>query len=251
MGIFDCKVAVVTGGAQGIGAAIAKRFFSKGAMVAILDINGKLAQEMAEQLSLETESGSNRVIGLKCNVADVEDVQDTFDKIIGKFGTVDILINNAGITRDTIFHKMTIQQWDDVMAVNGRGLFNCTQKAYLIMKGKKAGKIVNISSTNASGGVGQANYSFTKAGIIGFTKSLAMEAGRNNINVNCVRPGVIDTPMQRTMPQDLFDQEIEKTAFKRLGQPEEVADLVCYLCSDEASWITGEEILVCGGRNYR
>ena len=251
MNVFENKVAVVTGGAQGIGEAIARGFFSRGAQVAILDINKNLTSKMVEQLMQETPSAGKRVLGLKCNVTDSEDVHQAFNKIVSEFGTVDILVNNAGITRDAIFHKMTPQQWDDVIAVNGRGLFNCTHEAYLIMKAKKYGKIVNLSSTNASGGGGQTNYSFTKAGIIGFTKSLAMEAGRNNINVNCVRPGVIDTPMQRSMPEDLFDLEIEKTTFKRLGQPKEVADLVCYLCSEEASWITGEEILVCGGRNYR
>ncbi|TGE37657.1 glucose 1-dehydrogenase [Desulfosporosinus fructosivorans] len=247
MAKFSEKIAVVTGGAKGIGEAIVRKFYNEGAKIVILDVNA----EGAEKLAKELDPSGDKVIGLGCNIVDRPEVKATFAKIIAKFGTVDILVNNAGITKDAIFHKMTEQQWDDVIAVNGKGLFNCTQEAWTIMRGKKYGKVCNLSSTNSSGEAGQANYAFTKAGIIAFTKSLAREGGRYNINVNCVRPGVIDTEMMRAVPTSVLEDLTSKTAFKRMGMPSEVADAVAYLCSEEASWVTGEELLVAGGFMYR
>ncbi|MDR0434815.1 MAG: glucose 1-dehydrogenase [Gracilibacteraceae bacterium] len=247
MARFSGRTAVVTGGAQGIGAAIARKFYAEGARLAVMDINAGGAQALAAELDA---TGQN-AIGLGCNVAERSEVTAAFGAIAAKFGTVDILVNNAGITRDAIFHKMTEKQWDDVIAVNGKGLFNCTQEAWLIMKAQKYGRICNISSTNASGEAGQANYAFTKAGAVAFTKSLAKEGGRHNIRVNCVRPGMIDTDMMRAVPADLLRDMVERTALRRFGLTAEVADAVAYLCSDEASWVTGEELLVCGGFMYR
>ncbi len=244
---FQGKIAVVTGGAKGIGEAIVRKFFAEGANIAILDVDAEGAEELAKQL----DPSGDKVIGVGCNIVNRPEVKETFQKIAAKFGSVDILVNNAGITKDAIFHKMTEKQWDDVIAVNGKGLFNCTQEAWTIMKEKKYGKVCNISSTNSSGEAGQANYAFTKAGIIAFTKSLAKEGGRYNINVNCVRPGVIDTEMMRAVPANVLEDVTNKTAFKRLGKPSEVADAVAYLCSEEASWVTGEELLVAGGFMYR
>ncbi|MGI5886162.1 MAG: 3-oxoacyl-ACP reductase FabG [Syntrophomonadaceae bacterium] len=240
---FDNKVAIVTGGAKGIGKAIVEKFFNEGAKVVIMDIDEGAAKQFAKDLDPKEE----RTLGVGCDVAKRSEVKEAFEKILEKFGTVDILVNNAGITRDAIFHRMTEQQWDDLMNVNGKGLFNCTQEAWAIMREKKYGKICNISSTSASGEVGQANYAFTKAGIIGFTKSLAKEGGRYNINVNCVRPGVIDTEMLRAVPEQVLQGFIDSTVFKRLGQTSEIADVVAFLCSDESSWVTGEELLVAGG----
>jgi 3-oxoacyl-[acyl-carrier protein] reductase len=240
---FDNKVAIVTGGAKGIGKAIVEKFFNEGAKVVIMDIDEGAAIEFAKDLDPKEE----RTLGVGCDVAKRSEVKEAFQKILEKFGTVDILVNNAGITRDAIFHRMTEQQWDDVMNVNGKGLFNCTQEAWVIMREKKYGKICNISSTSADGEVGQANYAFSKAGIIGYTKSLAKEGGRYNINVNCVRPGVIDTEMLRAVPEQVLQGFIDSTVFKRLGQTSEIADVVAFLCSDESSWVTGEELLVAGG----
>lgn len=247
MSRFEGRIAVITGGAKGIGESIVRKFYAEGAKIAIMDVNAVGAQ----QLAMELDPSGDKVIGLGCNIVQRPEVKTAFEAIVAKFGTVDILVNNAGITRDAIFHKMTEKQWDDVIAVNGKGLFNCTQEAWLIMKAKKYGKICNLSSTNASGEAGQANYAFTKAGIIAVTKSLAKEGGRHNINVNCVRPGVIDTEMMRTVPENVLEDLVDKTAFKRLGKPSEVADVVAYLCSEEASWVTGEELLVAGGFMYR
>ena len=247
MSKFEGRIAVITGGAKGIGESIVRKFYVEGAKIAIMDVDA----EGAQQLALELDPSGDKIIGLGCNIVQRPEVKATFEAIVAKFGTVDILVNNAGITRDAIFHKMTEKQWDDVIAVNGKGLFNCTQEAWLIMKAKKYGKICNLSSTNASGEAGQANYAFTKAGIIAVTKSLAKEGGRHNINVNCVRPGVIDTEMMRAVPENVLEDLVDKTAFKRLGKPSEVADVVAYLCSEEASWVTGEELLVAGGFMYR
>ncbi|KJR48484.1 3-oxoacyl-[acyl-carrier protein] reductase [Desulfosporosinus sp. I2] len=247
MSRFDGRIAVITGGAKGIGESIVRKFYAEGAKIAIMDVNTVGAQ----QLAMELDPSGDKAIGLGCNIVNRSEVKAVFEAIVAKFGTVDILVNNAGITQDAIFHKMTEKQWDDVIAVNGKGLFNCTQEAWMIMKAQKYGKICNLSSTNASGEAGQANYAFTKAGIIAVTKSLAREGGRHNISVNCVRPGVIDTEMMRTVPENVLEDLVDKTAFKRLGKPSEVADVVAYLCSEEASWVTGEELLVAGGFMYR
>ncbi|MEL7564828.1 MAG: glucose 1-dehydrogenase [Dehalobacterium sp.] len=247
MARFNGRIAVITGGAKGIGESIVRKFYAEGAKIAIIDVDAAGAQ----QLAMELDPCGDKVIGLGCNIVNRPEVKAAFEGIAAKFGTVDILVNNAGITRDAIFHKMTEKQWDDVIAVNGKGLFNCTQEAWLIMKEKKYGKICNLSSTNSSGEAGQANYSFTKAGIIAVTKSLAKEGGRYNINVNCVRPGVIDTEMMRAVPENVLEDLVNKTAFKRMGNPSEVADAIAYLCSEEASWVTGEELLVAGGYMYR
>lgn len=247
MARFDGRIAVITGGAKGIGESIVRKFYAEGAKIGIIDVDAAGAQ----QLAMELDPSEDKVMGLGCNIVNRPEVKAAFEGIVAKFGTVDILVNNAGITRDAIFHKMTEKQWDDVIAVNGKGLFNCTQEAWLIMKEKKYGKICNLSSTNSSGEAGQANYSFTKAGIIAVTKSLAKEGGRYHINVNCVRPGVIDTEMMRAVPENVLEDLVSKTAFKRMGSPSEVADAIAYLCSEEASWVTGEELLVAGGYMYR
>ena len=247
MARFSGRVAVVTGGAKGIGEAIVRKFHAEGARVAILDLNASGARELAS--ALDPKGGT--AMGIGCDIVRRPDVRAAFADIMARFGTVDILVNNAGITQDAIFHKMTEKQWDDVVAVNGKGLFNCTQEAWLIMKERKYGKICNISSTNASGEAGQANYAFTKAGVIAFTKSLAREGGRHNIHVNCVRPGVIDTEMMRAVPGDVLGELMGRTAFNRMGTTAEAADAVAYLCSEEASWVTGEELLVAGGFMYR
>lgn len=243
---FEDKIVVVTGGARGIGEATVRKFFAEGAKVAIIDTDEAAMAKLAQEI----DPSGTRTICIHCNVTNRSEVKQAFSAIVEKFGTVDILVNNAGITRDAIFHKMTEEQWDQVIMVNGKGMFNCSQEAWLIMKAKKYGKICNVSSTNSVGEVGQANYAFSKAGIEAVTKTLAREGGRHNINVNCVRPGVIDTDMMSVLPQDILDREINQTTFKRMGKPSEVANVIAFLCSEEASWVTGVELLVAGGYMY-
>ena len=243
---LENKVAVITGGGQGIGRAIVEKFIAEGARVAILDWNLAQAEKVAAACAKDGE-----VMSWQCNVAKRSEVTECFSSILDRFGTVDYLINNAGITRDALFHKMTEEEWDEVQAVNGKGLFNCTQAAYLIMKEKQYGKIVSISSTSASGNVGQANYAFSKAGVDAFTKTLAREGGRYNIHVNSIRVGLCNTEMLQAVPAPILKTYENMSAFKRLGNPSEIADLACFLCSEESTWITGEEILCTGGVMYR
>jgi 3-oxoacyl-[acyl-carrier protein] reductase len=243
------RIAIVTGGAKGIGEAIVRKLAAAGATVIIFDIETITAQNVADEINkIEAREA---VTVIECDIVKRSQAEQAVAAVIEKYGRIDILVNNAGIISDAIFHKMTEEQWDKVMLVNGKGLFNCTQEVYKHMKDRQYGKILNISSNNSSGAVGQANYSFTKAGILAFTKTLAMEAGRSNINVNAIRPGFIDSEMLRSIPEKAYKAYEEGTAFKRVGQPSEVANLAAFLCSDEASWITGEEIICAGGLSYR
>lgn len=238
------KTAVVTGAAQGIGAAIVKRLLEDGAdSVVALDIN----QEQLEQAAKELDPAGERIIPLKCNIADRKEVNEVFSKIYERLGKVDILVNNAGITRDAMFHKMTQDQWDAAIAVNLTSVFNCCQAVVAGMRKQGYGKLVNLSSTSAWGNVGQVNYSASKAGIIGLTKSLAKELGNKNITVNAIAPGLIDTEMTRNMPEPVRSTAIMLCPAARAGDPSEVASVVAFLSSDDSSYINGECIKVCGG----
>lgn len=238
------KTAVVTGAAQGIGAAIVKRLLEDGAdSVVALDIN----QEQLEQAAKELDPAGERIIPLKCNIADRKEVNEVFSKIYERLGKVDILVNNAGITRDAMFHKMTQDQWDAAIAVNLTSVFNCCQAVVAGMRKQGYGKLVNLSSTSAWGNVGQVNYSASKAGIIGLTKSLAKELGNKNITVNAIAPGLIDTEMTRNMPEPVRSTAIMLCPAARAGDPAEVASVVAFLSSDDSSYINGECIKVCGG----
>jgi len=238
------KVAVVTGAAQGIGAAIVKRLLEDGAATVVtLDIN----QKQLEQAANELDATGKRVIPMKCNIADKNEVTDVFSKIYEIVGRVDILVNNAGITRDVMFHKMTQEQWDAIISVNLTSVFYCCQAVVAQMRNQEYGKIINLSSTSAWGNVGQVNYSASKAGMIGFTKSLAKELGNKNITVNAIAPGLIDTEMTRVIPETLKSMAIMLCPAGRVGNPSEVASVVSFLASDDSSFVNGECIKVCGG----
>ncbi|MDO0824991.1 3-oxoacyl-ACP reductase FabG [Desulfosporosinus nitroreducens] len=238
------KVAVVTGAAQGIGAAIVERLLEDGASsVVALDIN----QEQLEQTVKELDTGGKKVIPMKCNIADRNEVNEVFSKIYETLGKVDILVNNAGITRDAMFHKMTEDQWDAVISVNLTSVYNCCQAVVAKMRKQEYGKIVNLSSTSAWGNAGQVNYSASKAGMIGLTKSLAKELGNKNITVNAIAPGLIDTEMTRVMPEPMKSMAIMLCPAARAGNPSEVASVVSFLASDDSSFVNGECIKVCGG----
>ena len=231
------KIAVVTGGAQGIGEEISKAFAKAGAKVIAVDM-GDLKYE-AENVEL-----------YKLNITNVDGCKKFYDDIIEKYGKVDILVNNAGITRDSMTRKMTDEQWNQVMDVNLKGVFNLVRYVGPQMEKNGGGSIINISSVvGVFGNIGQANYSATKAGLIGLTKTWAKEFARTGgpVRVNAIAPGYVMTDILKTVPQDLLDKFASMTMLKRLGQPEEIAKVALFLASDDASFITGQTIQADGG----
>lgn len=238
------KVALITGSTRGIGRNTAERFLQEGAEVVIASRNKALIDETLDAFK---EYGDN-VYGIKVDVTNAESVKSMFDETINVFGTIDILVNNAGITSDAQLHKMTEEQWDEVISVNLKGVFNCSKQVALLMRDKGYGKIINISSVvGLYGNFGQLNYAATKSGIIGMTKTMAKELGRKNINVNAVCPGFIMTDMTAKMPKDILTMMKDKSPLKRLGNPIDVANACLFLASDEANFITGAVLSVDGG----
>ena len=245
MGKLTGRYAIVTGSGKGIGKAIVQRFLEDDvAGVALFDMDEELVKATAKEL----DPTGQRAIAVRCNVANMEDVTAAVQTVTEKFGRVDILINNAGITRDAMFHKMTSEQAHMVMDVNFFGTFNCCHAVIKGMRDRCYGKIVNISSVSTFGSVGQTNYSASKSAIEGFTRTLAMESGLKNITVNCVSPGMIDTDILKTIPEEVLQAKINSTAAKRLGQPSELAAAVAFLACDDSSWVTGHTMMVCGGQ---
>src|SRR5438309_5590298 len=250
MGRLEGRVAFVTGAGRGIGAATALRMGEEGARVALADLDTEGCEQVAAELS---KIGSEGLV-LSCNVADSALVQDAVDKTAGHFGRLDILVNNAGVLRDNLLFKMSEEDWDTVMNVHLKGAFLCSRAAQKYMVQRKYGRIVSLSSTAALGNRGQANYSSVKAGLQGFTRTLAIELGPFGITVNAVAPGFIDTEMTRATSRRMGfdpDQRIAEAAkmipVRRVGQPRDVANVICFLCSDEASYVSGQVIYVAGG----
>ena len=241
---FLKKIAVVTGAAQGIGAAIAKRFCEENIeKVYLLDMNFKKTDMVAKKI----DSSGNHAVALACNVADRKEVNEVFNEILQLSGRVDILVNNAGITRDSMFHKMDDNQWDEVINVNLTGMYNCCKVVVDGMRRQKYGKIVNLASVSAFGNIGQTNYGASKGGVIGFTKCLAKELARNNCTVNAIAPSYINTEMLQAVPEKVMQKFIDAIPMNRLGTPEELAAVAAFLSSDDASFVTGECIVVSGG----
>ena len=238
------KVAVVTGAAQGIGKIIALFLAEKRASLVLCDINLEAAEETAKEI--EGEGGN--CLALKSDVSSFQDTEKIVKQAVEYFGSVDILVNNAGITKDNVLLRMKEEQRDQVMAVNLKGTFNFTKAAIKVMLRKKSGKIINIASiTGLMGNAGQANYSASKAGVIGFTKAVAREYADRGITVNAVAPGFIATAMTDAIPEREREELIKQIPMKRLGTPEDVAHAVSFLASEEASYITGHVIGVNGG----
>lgn len=241
---FKDKVVVITGGNRGIGLAITNRFVSEGARVAIIGTRPESVDPVVNEL---TENGSD-VKGYALNVADREAVESTFKQINDDFGTIDILVNNAGITRDTLLMRMKEEDWDSVLDINLKGAFNCLKAVTRPMMKTRKGRIINISSVvGQTGNAGQANYSASKSGLFGLTKSAAKELASRNITVNAVAPGYIATEMTDAISDEARQAFLNNIPLARTGQGEEVAACVAFLASDDAAYITGQTVNVDGG----
>jgi 3-oxoacyl-[acyl-carrier protein] reductase len=237
------KVALITGGANGIGLATTERFAKEGAKIILWDVSDQ-GNEIADRLKME----GHEIIFKKVSVTNQEEVQTAVAEAQTDFGRIDILINNAGITRDRTLLKMTMQEWDDVISVNLTGVFICTQAIAPIMKEQNYGRIVSASSNVAiRGNFGQTNYVATKSAIIGMTKVWAMELGRYNITVNCIAPGFITTAMTEAMPEEVRNQTIPHIPLGKWGVPDDIANGYLYLASDEASFVSGICLTIDGG----
>ena len=247
MNMLKDKVAIITGAGRGIGLSIAKVFADNGAIIAITDI--AFGDETQEFIDSYTSKGGKAKF-YKSDASDFEGAQKTVDEVISDFGRVDILVNNAGITRDTLLMRMTEEQWDLVLKVNLKSVFNMTKAVLRIMMKQRNGSIINMSSVvGVSGNAGQANYSASKAGMIGFTKSMAKELGSRNIRVNAIAPGFIETKMTEKLPEDVRAEWMKIIPLRRGGKPEDVANVALFLASDLSSYVSGQVINVCGGMN--
>jgi 3-oxoacyl-[acyl-carrier protein] reductase len=239
------KVALVTGSSRGIGRAIAIELAKRG--VSVIINNDHNPQEGLEVMN-EIKKMGQQAIYLQADVSDLSQVKKMIEKIIDEFGRIDILVNNAGITRDNILENMDIDDWNRVISVNLTGTFNCTKSVVKYIKKQGGGKIINISSISAeTGNIGQSNYSAAKGGIISFTKTVAKEYAKYGITVNAVAPGFIKTKMLETIPEKVMQKILNQIPLGRLGEPEEVAKLICFLVSEDANYMTGHVININGG----
>ena len=242
---FENKIVLVTGAGRGIGASIAKRFASEGAEV-IVNYSGN--DEAAQKTVDEITATGGQAQKYKCSVNDSESVKVMIDEIIKKFGRIDILVNNAGITKDGLMLRMTDEDFDRVIDVNLKGTFNCTKYVSKYMLKQKSGKIINISSVvGLSGNAGQVNYSASKAGIIGITKSAAKELSSRGITVNAVAPGYVHTDMTKVLSDNIRNEILKNILLQRMGNVEDISNCVAFLASEDASYITGQVISVDGG----
>ena len=239
------RVAVITGAARGIGKAIAEKLALLGADIVVADMLEDLAKQTADEIRQLTQ---RKTLAIKVNVTQGKSANEMIDQTVKEFGRVDILVNNAGITRDTLILRMEETDWDEVIDVNLKGVFNCSKAAIRTMMKQRYGRIVNISSVSGQAGqAGQTNYSASKAGVIGFTKALAREVASRQITVNAVAPGFIPTFLTNDLSEELKNTILSATPTGRMGKPEEIAAAVAFLASEEAAYITGQVLAVDGG----
>lgn len=247
MSLLKGKVALITGASRGIGKAIALKFAQEGADIAFTDIR---KDEFMENTEKELQAFGTKVKAYESNAASYEASEATVNQIIEEFGRIDILVNNAGITRDNLLMRMSEQEWDMVMNVNLKSVFNLTKQVIRPMMKQRSGSIINVSSVvGVFGNAGQSNYSASKAGIIGFTKSIAKELGSRNIRSNALAPGFIETEMTHVLPEEVRKGFLDAIPLKRMGSPEDVANAALYLGSDLSTYISGQVLSVCGALN--
>jgi len=245
MKLLEGKVALITGAARGIGKAIAIKYASQGADIIFTDL---VIDQNGEETKKELESYGVKVMAIASNAASFEEAHKVVEDGVKEFGKIDILVNNAGITKDGLMMRMSEQQWDSVINVNLKSAFNFIHAITPVMMRQKSGCIINMSSVvGVSGNAGQANYSASKAGMIGLTKSIAQELGSRGVRANAVAPGFILTDMTDKLPEDVKKQWAEQIPLRRGGKPEDIANVCTFLASDLASYVTGQVISVCGG----
>jgi len=241
---LENKNAIVTGSARGIGKAIAMKLAEEGANVVIVDVN----LEEAEKTSKEIQNMGRKSFAMKVNVADYNEVESLINKTKEELGSIDILVNNAGITKDNLILKMSVEDFEQVIDINLKGVYNGIKAVYPIMMRQKSGKIINIASIiGIIGNAGQANYSASKAGVIALTKTAAKELASRGVCVNAVAPGYIQTPMTDKLPDNIKEEMLKLIPMKRMGQPDDVAKVVLFLASSDSDYITGQTIVVDGG----
>ncbi len=239
------RVVLITGAGRGIGAAIARRFAAEGARLALVDVNAGQLQSFAAEL----EADGCQVLPISADITDKARVEQLMAEVTDHFGRLDVLVNNAGIIRDGFISKISEQDWDQVIDVNLKGAFLCCQAAFPTLKAQQYGKIVNIVSRAWLGNIGQANYSASKGGLVSLTRTLALEFARFQINVNAVAPGLIDTPMSQSMPEEARARLIRMQPTGKMGKVEDIAAAVAFLASDDAVFITGQVLHVDGGKS--
>jgi len=247
MGLLTGKVALITGGSRGIGEAIVKKFAAEGADVAFTYLS---SEEKAFEIAKEASADGVKVIALKSDASDYAQAEKLVNDVVEAFGKIDILINNAGITKDTLMLRMSEEQWDQVIEVNLKSVFNLTKHILKPMMKNKSGSIINMSSVvGVFGNAGQANYAASKAGIIGFTKSIAKEVGSRNIRCNAIAPGFIETDMTHGLTDEQKKAYTDNIPLKRLGAGDDVANACVYLGSDMSTYVSGQVLSVCGALN--
>jgi 3-oxoacyl-[acyl-carrier protein] reductase len=245
MGLLENKIVLITGASRGIGKAIAEECARQGATVAFTYLS---SEEKARALEVELTANGGKAKGFRSDAANFDQAQQLVDDVVAEFGTVDVLVNNAGITRDTLLMRMTEEQWDEVINTNLKSAFNLTKAVQKPMLKARSGSIINMSSVvGVKGNAGQSNYAASKAGLIGFTKSIAAELGSRNIRCNAIAPGFIETEMTEALSEEIRKQWTDGIALKRGGSPEEVANAVLFLASNMSSYISGQTLNVCGG----
>ena len=247
MGLLEGKVALITGAARGIGKAIALKYAEEGADVAFTDL---VINEAAEQTVAELEAYGHKVKAYASNAASFDETHAVVDEVLKEFGRIDILVNNAGITKDGLMLRMSEQQWDAVLTVNLKSAFNFIHALTPVMAKQRSGSIISMSSVvGVSGNAGQCNYSASKAGLIGLTKSIAKEMGPRGLRANCIAPGFIISDMTAALPDDVREQWVKTIPLRRGGTPEDVANVALFLASDLSSYVSGQVIHCCGGMN--